>query len=90
MKHPNLEIHIEELILRGMPPGSRRGLAEAIEAEVRRLIEEGGLPPGWESAGGSLRLPGGGFEVDPQSKPAAIGTQVAQGLHRGWTDPKKG
>ncbi|HYO14003.1 MAG TPA: hypothetical protein VE685_12480 [Thermoanaerobaculia bacterium] len=89
MKRPNLEIHIEELILRGMPPGSKRGLAEAIEAEVRRLIQEGGMPPGWENAGGSLRLPGGRFDVDPMSKPAAIGAQVAQGLHRGWSGPKK-
>lgn len=88
MKRPNVEIHIEELILRGMPPGSKRGLAEAIEAEVRRLIEVGGLPPGWENAGGSLRLPGGRFEVDAKSKPAAIGAEVARGLHGGWSDPK--
>jgi hypothetical protein len=86
MKRPNVEIHIEELILRGMPPGSKRGLAEAIEAEVRRLIEEGGLPPGWSA--GPLHLPGGQFEVDARSKPAAIGAQVAQGLHRGWSNPK--
>jgi hypothetical protein len=88
MKRPNVEIHIEELILRGMPPGSKRGLAEAIEAEVRRLIEEGGLPPGLANVSGPLHLPGGTFEVDARSKPAAIGAEVARGLHGGWSEPK--
>jgi hypothetical protein len=87
-KTPNVELHIEELILRGLPPGSREGLAEAIEEEIRRLITEGGVPPGLSGLPGPVHLPRASFEVDPRPRAGSIGSQVGRALHRGWTDPK--
>ena len=87
-KTPNVELHIEELILRGLPPGSRDGLAEAIEEEIQRLITEGGVPPGLAGLSGPVYLPRASFEVDPRSRAGSIGAQVGRALHRGWTDTK--
>jgi len=87
-KTPNVELHIEELILRGLPPGSREGLAEAIQEEVSRMIAEGGLPPGLSGASGPVYLPRVSFEVDPRPRAGSIGSQVGRALHRGWTETK--
>lgn len=88
-KTPKVEIHIEELILRGLPPGSGQGLAEQIQEELGRLIAEQGLPPGMANAQGALHLPGGSFQVSPRGRAAgSIGSQVARSLHRGWSEPK--
>ena len=86
---PNVELHIEELVLRGLPPGSREGLAEAIQEEIQRLIAEGGVPPGLAGAGGAIHLPRASFEVDPRSRAGSIGSQVGRALHRGWTAETK-
>lgn len=77
---PNIELHIEELVLHGFAPGDRHAIARAVEAEVARLIRERGLP----SVGGDdisvARLDGGSFQVEPSAGPAAIGGQIAQGV----------
>lgn len=87
--NPNVELHIEELVLRGLPPGSREGLAEAIQEEIQRLIAEGGVPPGLAEAGGPIHLPRASFEVDPRPRAGSIGSQVGRALHRGWTAETK-
>jgi hypothetical protein len=87
-KTPNVELHIEELILRGLPPGSREGLAEAIQEEIQRLVAEGGVPPGLAGAGSPIHLPRASFEVDPRPRAGSIGSQVGRALHRGWTETK--
>jgi hypothetical protein len=88
-----IELHIEELVLRGLPPGAGDGLGAALEEELSRLIEEGGLPAvfaGMEEGGrGPLHLPGGQFTVDPRGgRAGSIGAQVAREIHQSWTEPK--
>lgn len=77
-----IHLHIDELVLDGFPPISRRGIAAATEAELARLLAEGGAPTGLQ-AGAVARLDGGSFDLAPQAGPEAIGAQVAQAVYRG-------
>ena len=87
-RRPDLDLHIEELILRGLPAGTREGLGEAIREELQRLIAEHGMPAALNGNGGPIHLPGGSFQVDPRSKTGSAGAQVARALHRSWTETK--
>jgi hypothetical protein len=80
---PNVELHIEELVLHGFPPGDRYGIGEAIERELSRLFTEQGVPPSLAQGGAAARLDGGSIEVLPGLKADAIGVQVAQAVYGG-------
>lgn len=80
----NLELHIEELILHGFPPGRRGVIAAAIEQELTRLFAEQGVPAALAQAGAIPRLDGGSFETAAGAMPADIGRQVAQAIYGGW------
>ena len=57
---PNVELHIEELVLHGFEPGDRDQIAQAVERELARLLlAEGGLPPSVAQNGGLFHLDGG-------------------------------
>lgn len=80
---PNIELHIEELILHGFPHGDRYRVAEAIERELTRLFVEQGIPATLSHGGEVAFLNGDSFNVAPGSKVEAIGTQVAQSVYGG-------
>jgi hypothetical protein len=40
---PNIEVHIDELVLHGFAPADRRGIGDALEAELGRLLAARGL-----------------------------------------------
>jgi len=42
---PDVELHIDELVLEGVPARDRAAVAEALRAELGRMIGENGLPP---------------------------------------------
>ena len=80
-----IELHIEELILRGFAPGDRYRIDEAVERELARLLAEEGVPP-WLAQGGNVaRLDSGSFQVAPGSRPEEIGAKIAQALYGGPT-----
>jgi hypothetical protein len=84
MKPENVELHIEELVLRGFAPGDRYRIGEAVERELARLFtEEEGVPPSLARRSGIERLDGGAFEVAHGLKPEAIGVQLAQAVFGG-------
>jgi hypothetical protein len=83
MKPENVELHIEELVLRGFAPGDRYRIGEAMERELARLFDEGGVPLSLARESGIERLDGGAFEVAHGSKSEAIGVQVAQAIYGG-------
>ena len=41
---PSVEVHIDELVLHGFAPGDRRGIGDAVERELARLLAARGLP----------------------------------------------
>jgi hypothetical protein len=88
--YPNIQLHIERLILDGIevPQAQRPLLQAAVEAELGRLLTENGLGSQWRSGGSvpslsapsltapTLQLPAGG-------NPTQWGQQIAQSVYGG-------
>lgn len=82
MTRPVIELHIEELVLRGFESVDRRAVAAAVEAELGRLLlaSEG---TSWASAGGSRpSLRAGEVTLAADADATALGTGVAAMLYR--------
>jgi len=79
---PNIELHIEALVLHGFAPADRDRIGRAVERELQRLFAEHGAPPRMVWADGAAHLDGGTFEVAHGTKAEMIGVQIAQTLHR--------
>lgn len=80
---PNIELHIEELVLRGFAPGDRYEIGAVVERELARLFAEQGVPVSLAKGGEIVHLNGGSFSVTRGSKPEVIGSQVAQSVYGG-------
>ena len=77
---PNVDLHIEEIVLDGFAPGDRYRVGDALERGLSRLFTEHGTPP---ARGGYIgRLDGGAFEIKPDSTPETTGTSVARAVYR--------
>ena len=83
MTPENIELHIEELVLRGFAPGDRYRIGEAVERELARLFAEQGALPSLTRGGSLAELNGGAFEMKPGFKAEAIGVRVAQAVYGG-------
>jgi hypothetical protein len=81
MKAENVELQVEELVLRGFAPGERHRIGEGVERELVRLIDEQGVPPSLAQGGEFAHLDGGAFEVSHGSKSKTVGVQVAQAIY---------
>jgi len=77
----NVELHIEELVLRGFSPGDRYRIGDAVERELSRLFTEQGTPPSLARGGDIGRLDGGSFEAKPGSRAETIGIQAARAVY---------
>ena len=77
-----VELHIDELVLEGVPGYQRQQIAGAIEQALTRLVAEQGLPPGWQDG---LSLPALTEQIRPGSRPEAIGQQVARAILGGMS-----
>jgi len=91
MTTPNLEIHIEELVLQGFDGLSARSwqgmdrarISATVQSELARLFTERGIPPSLNRGGQVTSLDGGALDIAPGSGVEAIGSQIAQALYRG-------
>lgn len=83
---PSVELHIEELLLRGFNPSDRFAISDAIERELARLIVKGGMT-GIGAGKAIEHLDGGRFKIAPGMRPGAVGRQIAQTLYRGIGSP---
>lgn len=75
----NVNLHIERLVLDGLPYTASEGeaLGLALQAELARLLGQGGLPS--LTPGGSIpRLDGGAISVVPRATATGVGQQLAQ------------
>lgn len=82
MNKRNIELHIEELVLHGFPPGDRNRIAGAVEHELAMLVTERGLMQDVTN-GEIARLDGGSFQVAQDSKPETTGAQIARAVYGG-------
>ncbi len=81
----SIELHIEELVLRGFAPGDRYPIGDAVEHELTRLFAEHGVPPSLIVNIESEHIDAGDFHVAPESKAQTVGAQVAQAVYGGLT-----
>ena len=81
MKRDSITVHIEELVLTGFPTGSRHVIADAVQAELTRLIGEGGIGGEFASGGSYERLQGGSFTLPARIGSTASGDGIAARLH---------
>jgi hypothetical protein len=81
----NINIHIERLVLDGLPVARHEGslVQAAVEAELARLLTAQGLPPNLMSGGAMPSVPGGAIQFGAQSSPAHLGKQIARAVHGG-------
>ena len=79
-----IRIHIERLVLEGMPFGLREGqvVQQAVERELARLLEEGGLSAALAGGGAYPSLRPGSMRVSGGS-PREIGDGIARAVYGG-------
>jgi len=84
-----IELNIDELVLHGFPPGERYAIADAVEQTLSQLLTEqianGGLPDSLANNSRRANVDAGSFNVEAGAKSGAVGSQIAQNVHRGLT-----
>jgi hypothetical protein len=85
MKPAALHLHIEELVLSGFEPRSRRRIGEAFAAELTRLFTERGVPARLERGGSAETLSLEPVAIVPHSRPEQIGSRLAAAVYEGFT-----
>ena len=81
----SINVRIERLIFDGLTiaPDQRRPLQAAVEAELARLLTEGGLPPGLQAGMAVPHVPAGAIQLTSDGNPTQLGQQIAQAVYRG-------
>jgi hypothetical protein len=78
-----IELHIDELVLHGVPQNDAGQIGLAVERELTRLLSLHGLPPSLSVEREVEVVDGGRFAVTLHSRPPAIGNQVAGAVFKG-------
>jgi hypothetical protein len=79
----NINLHIEHLVLDGLPVTARQGelIQAAVESELARILGADGLP---EMAGVALKnLSCEPIQLGRENQPAPTGNQIAQAVYSG-------
>jgi hypothetical protein len=79
----NVRVHIDRLVLEGLPVHRRQGaqLQDAIEAELGRLLAEGGVGSELAAGGAWARLPGSALQLSTVESPAPLGAAIARTIY---------
>jgi hypothetical protein len=80
----NINLHIERLVLDGVniAAGQRHLLRASMEAELTRLLTDGGLAPGLAQGVALPRLSASAMQLTGNN-PAQLGWQIAQSVYGG-------
>jgi len=82
-KPASIEVHIEELVLHGFAPGDRHRIGEAVQHELKGLLDLHGVPPALAKNRNIDSLDCGSFKLKPSPSGKTTGHQIARALHRG-------
>ncbi len=79
----NVELHIERLVLDGLPvrPGDRAALAGWLGYELRWLIKTGGVPPDLMGGGAVPRLTAPPAAISPTAAAGPLGRAIARSVY---------
>jgi hypothetical protein len=83
MSRPPIELHVEELVLHGFASADRHRIADAVRAELARLLEERGLPGAREGDAAVARLDGGTVRLRDGAAPDEAGAAIARAVYGG-------
>ncbi len=81
----NITIHIERLVLEGVPMdyGQREALQAAIEEELVKRLSTTKLAPGLLAGGALAYLRGGDMQLSSDMQPPQMGQHIAQAIVEG-------
>ena len=81
----NINLHIERLILDGLPIGSLQGplVQAAVEKELGRLLSAGGLHASLQSGIAVPSVRAGAVSLNGGNNPKQIGQQIARAVYGG-------
>jgi len=81
----NIQLHIERLVLDGisLSQAQRPILQAAVEAELGRLLTEGGLGAGLQTGLALPSISAPTIQLSPDGNPTQWGHQIAQSVYRG-------
>ncbi len=81
----NINVHIERLILDGLPVTRSQGplVQAAIEVELARLLVADGLATSLLAGGTMPQVPPSAIQLASESDPTHLGQQIAQAVYRG-------
>lgn len=81
----NVHLHIQRLILDGLPLDTAQGPAvqAAVEAELVRLIAERGLVPTLQQGGALAYVRGGEINSARSDTPDSLGEKIGRAVHGG-------
>ena len=81
----NINLHIERLILDGLPIDARQRaeVQAAIEAELARLLMQNGLKAGLLAGGAMPSLRAEAIQLMRENNAAQLGAQIAQSVYGG-------
>ena len=81
----SIHLHIERLILEGLPVDAHQGryLRAALETELTRLLATGGLSHGLAEGGAIAEVRAGTMQMNPGATPTVVGADIAKALHKG-------
>lgn len=83
MSAQRISLHIDTLVLHGVPDAHRERVGEAVRQELARLIVDAGLPAAWSAGGAVPGWDAGVVTVAPGTAPEAMGAQVARAVYSG-------
>jgi hypothetical protein len=85
----NINVHIERLILDGVPESSAQGPAvgAAVESELARLLTIEGLAASASRA--EPHLPAGHIHLMPEVSPPSLGQQIGAAVYHVLNQPKQ-
>ena len=91
MNESNITLHIERLILDGVPlaHGQRPLVQAAVEAELARLLAGDGLTAQLQRGGALRNIPAGNIQLSSDGNPHALGQQIAHAVYQGIGGAKK-
>jgi hypothetical protein len=81
----NINLHIERLILDGLPvEGSQApNVQAAVEAELTRLLAQNGLAGGLQAGSILPSIHVNHIQFTPENTPIQMGTQIAKSVYSG-------
>jgi hypothetical protein len=81
----NIRVHIEELMVEGLPVTKAQGprLKAAVEVELQRLLVARGLGQDFQEGGARPTVSAGSFPATPSASPTHLGKQIAKSVYGG-------